>query len=296
MSIQQNRRSAIRNIVAGTAAITATGMLFSFKKEESTEMISNRLKGNINHSVSPWCYHELTLGELCAVSKDIGITGIDLCGPKDWPVLQKFGMYSSMCNGAEINLTDGFGDTQFHATLQKSYTEMIPLVEKNGYKNLICFSGSRRGKDNETGWANCVEGLKPLVELAEKHNVVLCMELLNSKIDHKDYQCNNVEWGVELAKRLKSENFKLLFDIYHMQIMEGDIIRNITDYHQYIAHFHTGGIPGRHEIDDTQELYYPAVMKAIVASGFKGYVGQEFVPKQADKIASLTKAIHICDV
>jgi len=173
---------------------------------------------------------------------------------------------------------------------------MIPLVAKNGYTNLICFSGSRRGKDNETGWNNCVEGLKPLVELAEKHKVVLCMELLNSKIDHKDYQCNSVEWGVELAKRLGSEHFKLLFDIYHMQIMEGDIIRNVTDYHQYIAHYHTGGIPGRHEIDDTQELFYPAVMRAIVATGFKGYVGQEFVPKREDKIASLTQAIHICDV
>jgi len=296
MANKQNRRSAIRNIVAGTAAISVTGMLSSFKKEESKEMLTDKLKGNINHSVSPWCYSQYTLDKLCELSKEIGITGVDLCGPKDWPTLQKHGMYSSMCNGAEINLTDGFGDTQFHATLQKNYSEMIPLVEKNGYKNLICFSGSRRGKDNETGWNNCVEGLKPLVALAEKHNVVLCMELLNSKIDHKDYQCNNVEWGVELAKRLNSENFKLLFDIYHMQIMEGDIIRNITDYHQYIAHYHTGGIPGRHEIDDTQELYSPAVMRAIVAIGYKGYVGQEFVPKQQDKIGSLRKAIHICDV
>ncbi|BAU55123.1 hydroxypyruvate isomerase family protein [Mucilaginibacter gotjawali] len=296
MAFNQNRRSAIRNIVAGTAAITASGMLTSFKKEEIKEKLSYKLKGNINHSVSPWCYSELTLDQLCEVCKEIGITGVDLCGPKDWPILQKHGLYSSMCNGAEINLTDAFGDKQFHATLQKNYTEMIPLVEKNGYKNLICFSGSRRGKDNETGWNNCVEGLKPLVALAEKHNVVLCMELLNSKVDHKDYQCNSVEWGVELAKRIGSENFKLLFDIYHMQIMEGDIVRNVTDYHQYIAHYHTGGIPGRHEIDDTQELHYPAVMRAIVATGYKGYVGQEFVPKNTDKIASLKAAIQICDV
>jgi len=296
MAFNQNRRSAIRNIVAGTAAITATGMLSSFKKEEIKEKLTDKLKGNINHSVSPWCYHELTLDQLCEVCKDIGITGVDLCGPKDWPILQKHGLYSSMCNGAEINLTDAFGDTQFHATLQKNYTKMIPLVEKNGYKNLICFSGSRRGKDNETGWNNCVAGLKPLVALAEKHNVVLCMELLNSKIDHKDYQCKNVEWGVELCKRINSENFKLLFDIYHMQIMEGDIVRNVTDYHQYIAHYHTGGIPGRHEIDDTQELFYPAVMRAIVATGFKGVVAQEFVPSRPDKIASLKQAISICDV
>jgi hydroxypyruvate isomerase len=296
MALKQNRRSAIRSLIAGTAAITTTGMLASFKKEEKSELTADRLKGNINHSVSPWCFKELTLGELCMVSKDIGITGIDLCGPKDWPVLKKFGMYSPMCNGAEINLVDGFNDKQFHATLIKNYSEMIPLVAANGYTNLICFSGSTRGKDNETGWANCVEGLKPLVALAEKHKVVLCMELLNSKVTHKDYQCDRVEWGVELAKRLNSESFKLLFDIYHMQIMEGDIIRNITDYHQYIAHYHTGGIPGRNEIDDTQELYYPAVMRAIKATGYKGYVGQEFVPKQPDHIASLRKAIHICDV
>jgi hydroxypyruvate isomerase len=296
MAFKQNRRSAIKNIVAGTAAITATGMLSSFKKEEIQEQVSDKLKGNINHSVSPWCYNGYTLDQLCVVSKEIGITGVDLCGPKDWPTLQKHGMYSPMCNGAEINLTDGFGDTQFHERLIKQYTEMIPLVAKNGYTNLICFSGSRRGKDDETGWKNCEEGLKKLLPLAEKHKVVLCMELLNSKIDHKDYQCNKSSWGAELAKRLGSENFKLLYDIYHMQIDEGDIIRNITDHHQYIAHYHTGGIPGRHEIDDTQELYYPAVMKAIVATGFKGYVGQEFVPKQADKIGSLKKAILICDV
>ncbi|MGZ3778895.1 MAG: hydroxypyruvate isomerase family protein, partial [Mucilaginibacter sp.] len=214
----------------------------------------------------------------------------------DWPTLQKHGLYSSMCNGAELGLYDGFNDTKFHDKLIKNYTDMIPLVAKNGYKNLICFSGARRGISDETGWKNCEAGIKKLIALAEKNNVILCMELLNSKIDHKDYQCDRVEWGVELCKRINSPNFKLLFDIYHMQIMEGDIVRNITDYHQYLAHFHTGGIPGRHEIDDTQELFYPAVMRAIVAAGFKGYVGQEFVPKQADKIASLRAAIQICDV
>ncbi len=291
----QNRRTVIKNLLAGTAAITASGMLSSMKSSES-KLTNGPLKGNINHSVSPWCYGELTLDQLCEVSKGIGITGVDLCGPKDWPILQKHGMHSPMCNGAEINLTDGFGDTQFHDTLVKQYTEMIPLVAKNGYTNLICFSGSRRGKTDEAGWKNCVEGLKRIVPIAEKYNVVLCMELLNSKIDHKDYQCDRVEWGVELCKRINSPNFKLLFDIYHMQIMEGDIIRNITDYHQYIAHFHTGGIPGRNEIDDTQELFYPAVMRAIAATGFKGYVGQEFVPKRADKIASLRQAIQLCDV
>ena len=295
MAQQPNRRTVIKNMLAGTVAAGATGALSSFMpvvKQAENEV----LKNNINHSVCRWCYNELSLDELCAAAKSIGLKGIDLVGPKEWSMLKKHGLDSPMCNGAEINLTDGFNDPRYHATLQKSYSAMIPLVAQAGYKNLICFSGSRRGKDDETGRANCVRGLTPLLELAAKHKVVLVMELLNSKIDHKDYQCDHTAWGVALAKRLGSENFKLLFDIYHMQIDEGDVIRNITDYHPYIAHYHTGGVPGRHEIDDTQELYYPAIMRAIKATGFTGYVAQEFIPKQADKIASLKKAVQLCDV
>jgi hydroxypyruvate isomerase len=200
-----------------------------------------------------------------------------------------------MCNGAEINLTDGWNDPAFHPQLIENYTKMIPLVAKAGYKNLICFSGSRRGKDDETGLKNCVEGLKKVLPLAEKHNVVLVMELLNSKVNHKDYQCDHTAWGAELAKRLGSENFKLLYDIYHMQIDEGDVIRTIQTFHPYIAHYHTGGVPGRNEIDETQELYYPAIIKAILATGFKGYVAQEFIPLKEDKLQSLRNAIKICD-
>ncbi len=150
--------------------------------------------------------------------------------------------------------------------------------------------------DDETGWNNCVEGLKKVLPLAEKNKVVLVMELLNSKINHKDYQCDKTAWGVELVKRIGSNNFRLLYDIYHMQIDEGDVIRTIKDNHQYIAHYHTGGVPGRHEIDESQELYYPAIMKAIVETGHKGFVAQEFIPAQTDKLASLQKAIKICDV
>ena len=292
-----NRRTAIKSILASTAAIGASGMLSSFTAAESKEtLMPGKLKGNINHSVSPWCFSDLTLAQLCVASREIGITGIDLCGPKDWPTLKQHGMHSPMCNGAEINLTDGFNEKKFHDTLIKNYTAMIPLVAKAGYTNLICFSGSRRGMDDETGMKNCEEGLKKLLPLAEKHKVFLVMELLNSKVDHKDYMCDHSAWGAELAKRLGSENFKLLFDIYHMQVNEGDVIRNIRDHHQYIAHYHTAGVPGRNEIDDTQELYYPAVMRAIRDTGFKGFVGQEFVPKQKDKLGSLRKAIQICDV
>jgi hydroxypyruvate isomerase len=295
MATSPTRRTALKNMLAGTATLGAAGALSSFMPAPDTdEQVA--LKGEIKQSVCRWCFNELSLDQLCAAAAGMGLKGIDLVGPKDWPTLKKYKLDSPMCNGAEINLTDGFNDPQFHATLFKSYSEMIPLVAKAGYTNLICFSGSRRGKDDETGWANCVKGLTPLMEIAAKHKVVLVMELLNSKIDHHDYQCDRTSWGATLAKKLGSENFKLLFDIYHMQIDEGDVIRNIQDYHPYIAHYHTAGVPGRHELDDNQELNYPAIMRAIKATGFKGYVAQEFIPKQPDKLASLKKAVQLCDV
>lgn len=291
-----SRRLAIKNLVAGTAAVGTAGMLSSFITTSDNQQT---LKGKINHSVCRWCFGSVPLEEFAVGVKKMGIYAIDLVGPKDWPTLKKHGIFSSMCNGAEINLVDGFNDTQFHATLVKNYTEMIPLVAKAGYKNLICFSGNARGKDAETGWNNSVAGLKQIIGLAEKHNVTLVMELLNSKIDHKDYQCDKTAWGVELAKRVGSENFKLLYDIYHMQIDEGDVIRTIRDNHQYITHYHTAGVPGRHEIDEKQELNYPAIMQAIVDTGFKGYVAQEFIPSSKvneEKLAALQKAIQICDI
>lgn len=293
----QSRRVAIKNLVAGTAALGTANVLSSFTTSEETK--STALKGNINHAVCRWCYGSIPLEEFAAAAKKMGISAIDLVGPKDWPILQKNGLFSSMCNGAEINLVDGWNDKKFHAQLIKNYTEMIPLVAKAGYKNLICFSGNRRGIDDETGWNNCAEGLKQIMSIAEKNNVIVVMELLNSKVNHKDYQCDKTAWGVELCKRIGSENFKLLYDIYHMQIDEGDVIRTIKDNHQYIAHYHTGGVPGRNEIDETQELYYPAIMKAILDTGFKGYVAQEFIPNRKtneEKLVSLEKAIKICDV
>jgi hydroxypyruvate isomerase len=255
-----------------------------------------RLKGNINHSVCPWCYPGYTLDQLCAEAKQMGITGIDLLGPADWPTAKKYGLDSPMCNGAEINLTDGFNHPKYHSKLKKNYTEMIPLVAAAGYKNLICFSGNRRGMSDETGLENCITGLKPLVALAEKHNVTLVMELLNSKIDHPDYQCDNSDWGLELAQRIGSESFKLLYDIYHMQVNEGNIIQNIRDKHQYIAHYHTAGCPGRNQPNHSQELNYPAIMQAIIATGFKGYVAHEFIPKNEDPMQALRNAVEVCDV
>lgn len=296
MKTNINRRSAIKGMLASTAVLSIPLDLFALGSPKDNNDSTTVLKGTINHSVSRWCFDSLDLETLCVEAKKMGITGIDLVGPEAWPTLKKHNLISTMCNGAELNLVDGFNDIQFHEKLIQRYTEMIPKVAEAGYKNLICFSGNRRGKTDEEGWTNCVIGLQKLIPLAEKHNITLVMELLNSRIDHKDYQCDRTAWGVELAKRINSPNFKLLYDIYHMQIDEGDVIRTIKNNIQYIAHFHTAGVPGRNEIDGTQELNYPAIMKAIAATGFKGFVGQEFVPKNPDKLASLQQAITICDI
>lgn len=293
MKPELSRRSALKNIVAGTAALGVSATLPAFALEPQK---STMLKGNVNHSVCRWCYGSTDLETLCIEAKKIGLKAIDLVGPGDWATLKKHGLDSSLCNGAEISIDNGWNEPQYHAELIKRYSEMIPKVAEAGYKQLICFSGTKRGKDNETGWRNCVEGLKQIIPIAEKHKVILVMELLNSKVNHKDYQCDNTPWGVELCKRLGSENFKLLYDIYHMQIDEGNVISTIRNNHQYISHYHTGGVPGRNELDETQELYYPAIIKAIVETGFKGYLAQEFIPKYKDKFKSLKDSVMVCDV
>ncbi|MBN8837586.1 MAG: TIM barrel protein [Sphingobacteriia bacterium] len=294
----QSRRNLIKNIAGSALSIAAASALpVVGNAAEHSSHQENKLKGNINHSVSRWTFGYLTLDQLCEAVKEIGFNAIDLTGPKDWPTMQKHGVYASMCYTAgDNNLNKGLNNPVYHDSLIKEYLEVIPIMAKAGYKNLICFTGQRQGMDDETGMKHCTNALQKILPVAEKHGVIMVMELLNSKIDHKDYMNDRVEWGAELCKRIGSENFKLLFDIYHMQIQEGDIIRNIKTYHQYIAHYHTGGVPGRHEINDTQELYYPAVMKAIVETGYKGYVAQEFMPTYQNKLDSLREAIRICDV
>ena len=298
MTNAQNRRTALKNMMAGSAAVLAgSTMLASFEPERNHKKLN--LKGNINHSVCYWTYNFLSLEELCMVVKDIGFSAIDLVTPKDWPILQKHGVYSSMCYiAAEVSLTKGFNHKEYHESLIKDYLDVIPLMKQAGYKNLICFSGNRNGMDDETGLKNCVEGLQKIMPLAEKNGVIVQMELFNSKVNHPDYMADKSAWGIELCKRLGSENFKLLYDIYHMQIDEGDVIHTIKENHQYFGHYHTAGVPGRNEIDETQELYYPAIMKAIVDTGFKDYVAQEFIPTGKDnkaKIAALKDAVRRCD-
>lgn len=300
MNKKTSRRDALKTLAAGSLATAALSPMSCIASTTSSNQKDTPLKGNINHSVAQWTYGNMPLEELCVEAKKIGMTAIDLIAPKDWPTLKKHGLHCSMCYIAgKVSLTEGWNNPKFHEQLIKDYTEAIPMVAEAGYTNLICFSGNRNGMDDKTGLENCVKGLKQILPLAEKHNVVIVMELLNSKKDHKDYMCDHTTWGVELCKQLGSANFKLLYDIYHMQVDEGDVIQTIRSYHEYIAHYHTAGVPGRNEINESQELYYPAIMKAILATGFKGYVAQEFMPTgktQEEKLAALKEAVRICDV
>jgi hydroxypyruvate isomerase len=230
----------------------------------------------------------------------MGMVAIDLLQPNEFATAKKYGLTCSMVFNPVI---DGLGGipkawnrVEHHDKLVTAYTQRLQETADAGYERLICFSGNRDGLDDETGLKNCAEGLKKILPLAEKLKVTLCMELLNSKRNHKDYQCDHTPWGVELVKRVSSERFKLLYDIYHMQIMDGDVCDTIRENHQYFDHYHTGGVPGRAEIDDSQELHYPRIMQAILDTGFKGYVAQEFIPKRSDPIASLRQSVQICDV
>lgn len=284
-----------RNFIA-TAAVGAAGIASSQVNAKKMETSKDfKLKNNINHSVCQWCFNDIPLEDFLKTLKDLGIKAIDLIGPKDWPLLKQYDIHCSMCNGAEISLEEGWNDPKNHDVLIKNYTEMIPKVAEAGYTNLICFSGNRNGMNDYVGLQNCVDGLSKIIPLAEEHGVVIQMELFN-QVNHPDYMCDSSLWGVELCKHLGSDNFKLLYDIYHMQIQEGDIIRSIQNYHPYFGHYHTAGVPGRNEIDESQELYYPAIMKAILDTGYKGYVAQEFLPTWDDKIEALKDGFTRCDI
>jgi hydroxypyruvate isomerase len=293
--INPSRRSALKKI-AGSAAVALAGVSLSHRLSATEAVLDEQLKGKINHSVCRWCYSSIPLEDLCKAANNIGLASIELTGPEEWPLLKKYGLTSAMPWGAGKGITEGFNNPALHDELITSYAELIPKAAAAGLNRLICFSGNRNGLDDEKGIENCAIGLKRLMPLAEKYKITLSMELLNSKVDHHDYQCDRTDWGAALCEKVGSEQFKLLYDIYHMQIMEGDVIATIKKNSKYISHYHTGGVPGRNEIDETQELNYPAIMKAIVETGFKGFVAQEFIPKREDKIASLKQGVMICDV
>jgi len=294
----QTRRSFLQ---AGAATLAA----MSLQERLSAADAATGLKGHIHHSVCKWCYPKVSLEDLCTAGKEMGLTSIELLQPTDFATLKQHDLICAMTSCPTIKGADGkelggitraFNRKEHHDLLIQAYEPYIAAVAEAGFKNLICFSGNREGLDDETGMKNCAEGLKRLMALCEKKNVILCMELLNSRVNHPDYMCDKSAWGIELCKLIGSPNFKLLYDIYHMQIMEGDVIATIRKSHEYFAHYHTGGVPGRHEIDETQELNYAAIMKAIVETGHQGHVSQEFIPARPDVLASLKQAVGICDV
>lgn len=282
----------------GTSAAASVGFMASANTGAKTSLTKEpfKLKHNINHSACYWCYGSIPFEEFLQDLNKLDIRAIDLVDAEQFPLLKKYNIHASMCWGAGLGIEKGWNDPQYHKELIADYKRVIPLVAEGGYTNLICFSGNRNGMNDMVGLRNCAKALKEIIPMAEEHGVVIQMELLNSKVNHKDYMCDTTEWGVSLCETIGSDNFKLLYDIYHMQIMEGDIIRNIQDYHEYYGHYHTGGNPGRHEIDETQEIFYPAVMRAILETGYTGHVAQEFVPSWEDKIAALKQGVTICDV
>lgn len=280
-----DRRSLLRT-ATGAALVGSAAVLAGADTVAS--------KGKIRQSVCRWCYPKVPLDKLCEQARQIGYQSIELLGPADVLMVKKYGLTCAMLSGGG-NIADGFNRTANHDRLIAGLKRAIEFAAAEKLPSVICMSGNRRGMDDEEGLKNCVVGLKRVVGVAEKAGVTLCMEGLNSRVDHKDYMYDRTAWGVELCKRVGSNRLKLLYDIYHMQIMEGDIIRTIRASKDHIGHYHTGGVPGRNEIDANQELNYPAIMRAIVETGYTGFVGQEFNPRR-DPLTSLAEAFRICDV
>ena len=291
-----NRREAINTGLLSLAAMKAPSMVSSMLGGSNQNKTIMNTKAPFHHSVCKWCFGDLPLEAMAEKVKDMGITSIELVGVDDWAVLKKHGLTCAIGNAPFISLTDGFNDINNHAKYHSMFPDLLKKAADAGIPNIIVFSGNRRGKSDVEGMENCAKGLDPIVKQAEKLGVTIVMELLNSKVNHKDYQCDHTEWGVQLMEKVGNTNLKLLYDIYHMQIMEGDVIATINKYNKYFGHYHTAGVPGRHEIDENQELNYHGIMKAIAATGFKGYVAQEFIPIAQDKLGSLRKAVEICDV
>jgi len=285
-----DRREALKTL--GAAAI---GSQVALKGSASP---SPRFSvGRIKQSASRWCYGKIALPDLCRSAKQIGLAAIDLLQPEDWPVVRDNGLVCSMGYPTKRNdfIATGFNDRANHAMLLRELEQTIPIAGKQGIPNVIAMFGNRKGKSDAEGLDTCVEGLNKIKALAEEQKVTICVELLNSKVDHADYQGDHTAWGAQVIEAVGSPRVKLLYDIYHMQIMEGDVIRTIRQHIGHIGHFHTGGVPGRHELDDTQELNWGAVARAIADAGFTGYMAHEFVPTR-DPLTSLAEAFKTCDV
>jgi hydroxypyruvate isomerase len=289
MANNVSRRNMIKSAISGATIASVSSPLWS----ADTEPVPR--KGRIKQSVSRWCYEKIPLDDLCADAAQMGIKAVDLLKPDEYEVPARYGLVCSMAyaDGGEIG--SALNRVENHARIEEGFRKHIPLAAKAGVPNVITFSGLRAGMSDDEGAKNTIIGLNRVKKIAEDHGVNICMELLNSKVDHKDYMCDHTAWGVRVVEAVNSPRVKLLYDIYHMQIMEGDLIRTIQQNIQWLAHFHTGGVPGRHELDGTQEVQWDGVMRGIVAANFQGYVAHEFVPTH-DPLTSLRQAVDLCDV
>ncbi len=289
---EHTRRSVLHRTLAVAAATLLDGPSLLAQAPPATPLPRH---GNIHQSVSRWCYQKIPLDQLCIYAASIGLQGIDLLQPEEYEIPQRYGLRCTMgyAGGGEIN--QGLNRIENHAAIEAGFRKYIPLAAKAGVPNVITFSGLRDGLSDEQGARNTVLGLRRLRPIAEDHGVTIHMELLNSKVDHHGYMCDHTAWGVRVVEEVDSPRIKLLYDIYHMQIMEGDLIATIRANARWLGHFHTGGVPGRHELDDTQEVNWPGVMRAIAATGFQGYVAHEFIPTR-DPLTSLRQAVDLCDV
>jgi hydroxypyruvate isomerase len=284
-----SRRTLLKGALTGAAVASVPSMVWP------QEASSVPRKGRIKQSVSRWCYKEIPLDQLCAHANQIGLKAIDLLNPEDYEVPRRYGLVCSMAYAGGGELVSAMNRVENHARIEEGFRKYIPLAAKAGVPNVITFSGNRNGMSDEEGARNTIAGLNRVKKIAEDNGVVICMELLNSKVDHKDYMCDHTAWGVRVVQAVNSPHVKLLYDIYHMQIMEGDLVRTIQENIQWIGHFHTGGVPGRHELDGSQEVQWDGVMRGIAATSFQGYVAHEFVPTR-DPLTSLRQAVDECDV
>jgi hydroxypyruvate isomerase len=281
------RRALLKSSVVGAAATA----LPAFPAGLDTAA----RKGRIHQSACLWCYPHIPVDQLSEYAAKIGLRGIDLLQPDEYEIPRRYGIVCSMGYAGGGDIGRALNRTENHAAIETAFRTNIPRAAKAGVPNVITFSGNRAGMSDDEGARNTIAGLNRMKKIAEDHGVTICLELLNSKRDHHDYMCDHTAWGVRVVQEVNSPNVKLLYDIYHMQIMEGDLIATIRANIQWIGHFHTGGVPGRHELDGTQEVQWDGVMRAIADSGFKGYVAHEFVPT-GDPLESLRKAADLCDV
>jgi hydroxypyruvate isomerase len=281
------RRSALK---AGLA-VSALASLPRIASGENTGATKKRIK----QAVCRWCYQKMPIDDLCTAAAQMGLLGIDLLNPDEYEVPRRHGLICTMGYAGAGTIPDAMNRTENHAAIQAALTTNIPLAAKAGVPNVITFSGNRKGMSDDEGARNTIAGLNRVKKIAEDNGILICLELLNSKVNHPDYMCDHTAWGARVVQEVNSPNVKLLYDIYHMQIMEGDIIATIKKNIPWIGHFHTGGVPGRHELDETQEVQWDGVMRAIVATDYKGYVAHEFLPVR-DPMTSLRAAVKLCDV